>query len=165
MDKSEKGNKYPPPPPKQIPSLGLMDLKIYSLERNPRLWLDSWQSLKTFVKIMSWTSISGQDISAVYFWWQKVFFYTLKKTVCYLGYTGEKYPPLPNQNVQFTASLPPSSPSLNQIILFYFFIHKFALHFYFMHNFIFVLVLFFLTSYSPRPKRSSSMWSFVWNYK
>ncbi len=25
-----------------------MDLKIYSLERNPRLWLNSWQSLETF---------------------------------------------------------------------------------------------------------------------
>ncbi len=98
------------------------------------------------------------------FFMAKDIIYTLKLTVCYLGYTGEKYPPFPNQNVQFTASLPPSSPSLNQIILFYFFIHKFALHLYFMHNFIFVLVLFFLTSYSPRPKRSSSMWSFVWNY-
>ncbi len=51
---------------------------------------------------------------------KRYFLDTLKLTVCYLGYTGEKYPPLPNQNVQFTASLPPSSPSLNQIILFIF---------------------------------------------
>ncbi len=35
-----------------------MDLKIYSLERNPRLWLDSWQSLETLAKIISVTSIS-----------------------------------------------------------------------------------------------------------
>ncbi len=29
------------------------------LERNPRLWLDSWQSLETFTKIISVTPISG----------------------------------------------------------------------------------------------------------
>jgi hypothetical protein len=37
-----------------------MDLKIYSLERNPRLWLDSWQSFKTFAIIISVDSISPQ---------------------------------------------------------------------------------------------------------
>ncbi len=37
-----------------------MDLKIYSLERNPRLWLDSWKSLETFAKIISVTSISAR---------------------------------------------------------------------------------------------------------
>ncbi len=39
MDESEKGNKQPTPPPptKEIHSLGPMVLKIYSLERNPRL--------------------------------------------------------------------------------------------------------------------------------
>ncbi len=35
-----------------------MDLKIYNLERNPRLWLDGWQSLETFLQIISMTSIS-----------------------------------------------------------------------------------------------------------
>ncbi len=30
-----------------------MDLKIYSIERNPQVSLDSWQSLKTFAKIIS----------------------------------------------------------------------------------------------------------------
>ena len=41
--------------------LGHIDLKIYSLERNPRLWLNSWQSLQTFAKIISVTSISVQN--------------------------------------------------------------------------------------------------------
>jgi hypothetical protein len=35
-----------------------LDLKIYSLERNTRLWIDSWQSLETFAKIISVTSSS-----------------------------------------------------------------------------------------------------------
>ncbi len=34
--------------------------KIFSLDRNPRLWLDSWQSLETFAKITSVISISGK---------------------------------------------------------------------------------------------------------
>ncbi len=51
----------PPPPPKETHRLGPMDLKIHSLERNPRLWLDSWQSLKTFAKIISVASISGHE--------------------------------------------------------------------------------------------------------
>ncbi len=44
---------------KEIHRLGPMDLKIYKLERNPRLRLDSWRSLETFAKIISVTSISG----------------------------------------------------------------------------------------------------------
>ncbi len=44
---------------KEIHRLGPMDLKIYSPDRNPQLWLDSWQSLETFAKITSVTSISG----------------------------------------------------------------------------------------------------------
>ncbi len=44
---------------KEIHRLGPIDLKIYSLERNQRLWLDSLQSLRTFAKIISVTSISG----------------------------------------------------------------------------------------------------------
>ncbi len=35
-----------------------MNLKMCSLGRHPRLWLDSWQSLETFAKIISVTSIS-----------------------------------------------------------------------------------------------------------
>ncbi len=58
MDASEKGKQTPPP--KEIHRLGPRDLKIYSLKRNPRLWLDNWQSLETFAKIISVTSISGQ---------------------------------------------------------------------------------------------------------
>jgi hypothetical protein len=56
MDK----NKHRPPPPKkrEIHRLSTMDLKIYCLQRNPRLWLDSWQSLKSFAKIISVISIS-----------------------------------------------------------------------------------------------------------
>ncbi len=42
---------------KEIQRLDTIDLKIYSLERNPRLWLDSWQSLETFAKIISVTYI------------------------------------------------------------------------------------------------------------
>ncbi len=42
---------------KEIHRLGPMDLKIYSLDRNTRLRLDSWQSLETFTKIISVTSI------------------------------------------------------------------------------------------------------------
>ncbi len=37
-----------------------MGIKIYSLERNPWLCLDSWQSLETFAKIISVTSIWGK---------------------------------------------------------------------------------------------------------
>ncbi len=33
---------------KEIRRLGPIDLKIYNLERNQRLRLDSWQSLETF---------------------------------------------------------------------------------------------------------------------
>jgi hypothetical protein len=36
-----------------------MDLNIYNLDRNPRLWLNRWQNLKTFAEIISVTSISG----------------------------------------------------------------------------------------------------------
>ncbi len=54
-------HKIHPPPSKEIRRLGPMDLKIYGLERNPRLWLDSWQSLETFAKIISVTSISGKS--------------------------------------------------------------------------------------------------------
>jgi hypothetical protein len=44
-----------------------MDLKIYSLERNPWLWLNNWQSLETFAKIISVTSISViYSIYAIY---------------------------------------------------------------------------------------------------
>ncbi len=52
---------YHPPPPqkKEIYRLGPMDFKIYTLERNPRQWLDSWQSHETFAKIICVTSISG----------------------------------------------------------------------------------------------------------
>jgi hypothetical protein len=46
----------PPPKKKEIHRLSPMDLKIYSLQRNPRLWLDSWQSLESFAKIISVTS-------------------------------------------------------------------------------------------------------------
>ncbi len=55
-----KGKQTPTPlSSKEIHRLGPMNLKIYSLERNPRLWLGSWQSLETFAKIISVTSISG----------------------------------------------------------------------------------------------------------
>ncbi len=37
---------------KESHTLGAMDLKIYSLERNPRLWPDSRNSLETFSKII-----------------------------------------------------------------------------------------------------------------
>ncbi len=57
MDENEKGKQTPPPP--EIHRLGPMDSKIYSLERNPPLWLNSWQSLETFAKIISVTSISA----------------------------------------------------------------------------------------------------------
>ncbi len=43
---------------KEIHRLGPMDFKIYSFKRTPRLWLDSWQTLETFAKISSVTSIS-----------------------------------------------------------------------------------------------------------
>ncbi len=46
-------------PKKEIHRLGPKDFKFYSLERNPRLLLDNWQNLKTFVKIVSVTSVSG----------------------------------------------------------------------------------------------------------
>ncbi len=36
-----------------------MDLKIYTLAKNPRLWLDSWQNLWIFAIIMPVTPISG----------------------------------------------------------------------------------------------------------
>ncbi len=49
---------------KEIHRLGPMDLKIYSLERNPRLWLNSWQSLETFAKIISVTSTSRKVSSS-----------------------------------------------------------------------------------------------------
>ncbi len=39
--------------PKRNPKARVYGLKIYSLERNPRLWLDSWQCLETFTKIIS----------------------------------------------------------------------------------------------------------------
>ncbi len=42
--------------------------KIYSLERNPRLWLDNWLSLKTFSKIISVTSVSVFVISMNVSW-------------------------------------------------------------------------------------------------
>ncbi len=38
---------------RQIHRLGL-DLIIYSLERNTRLWLDGWQSLQTLPKLSLW---------------------------------------------------------------------------------------------------------------
>jgi hypothetical protein len=44
---------------KEIHRLRPMDLKIYSLERNPQLWLDSLQSLETFANIISVNSTSG----------------------------------------------------------------------------------------------------------
>ncbi len=65
MDKSKKGKQTPAPFPKEIHMLGPMDLKIDSLERNPRLWLDSWQDLETFAKIVSVTSISVKFPSAI----------------------------------------------------------------------------------------------------
>ncbi len=59
----------PPPPRKEIHRLcPIMDLKIYSLERNPRLWLDSWQSLETFAKIIPVTSICGGGSWKYIFW-------------------------------------------------------------------------------------------------
>ncbi len=74
MDKSEKGKQTPAPLKKEIHRLGPMDLKSYSLERNPRLWLNSWQSLETFAKIISVTSISGLKFKKVYmFLWQIIY--------------------------------------------------------------------------------------------
>jgi hypothetical protein len=57
MDKSEKSKKTPPPPPhpKEIHRLGPMDLKIYSLEGNPRQLTES----EIFAKIISVASIPG----------------------------------------------------------------------------------------------------------
>ncbi len=55
----KKVNKHRPLP-QEIHSLGPMDLKICSLERNPQQWIDSWQSLETFAKIISVTSISAR---------------------------------------------------------------------------------------------------------
>ncbi len=59
MDESEKGKQtHAPPQPKEIHRLGPMDKKIFSLERNLRLWFNSWLTLDTFNKIVSVTSIS-----------------------------------------------------------------------------------------------------------
>ncbi len=49
-----------PPPPPRNPLACPMNLKIYSLERNPQLWLDRWQSRESFAKIISVTSNHGR---------------------------------------------------------------------------------------------------------
>ncbi len=46
---------------KEIHRLGPKDSKIYNLAKNQQLWLDSWQNLEIFAKIISVTSISGED--------------------------------------------------------------------------------------------------------
>ncbi len=46
-------------PKKKKSRLSPMDLKTYCLERNSRLWLDSWQRLEISTKIIFVTSISG----------------------------------------------------------------------------------------------------------
>jgi hypothetical protein len=45
--KSEKRKQTPAPLQRNLQARP-MDLKIYSLERNPRLWFDSWQSLQNY---------------------------------------------------------------------------------------------------------------------
>ncbi len=43
----------------EIHRLDPMDLKIYTLAKNLRLWLNSWQNLQIFAKIMSVNAIPG----------------------------------------------------------------------------------------------------------
>ncbi len=44
MDESEKGKQTPAPPP-EIHRLDPMDFKIYTLAKNPWLWLNSCKNL------------------------------------------------------------------------------------------------------------------------
>ena len=52
----------------QKKTLGPVDLKIYRLERNPRLWLDSWQSLETCQNYIwdfhIWIGIRRKDMTS-----------------------------------------------------------------------------------------------------
>ncbi len=58
-----------------------MDLKIYTLAKNLRLWLDSWQYLKIFAKIISVTFISGVTVENI-----------LPESVELLESLGEEFP-------------------------------------------------------------------------